>query len=139
MVNPVAARTSSLRCAMGAPLEAGNRTGNATAGPKATRARPIQETSSRPLSFPPVQRDLALAVDMADEADRISMERFRAHDLQIDTKPDLSPVTEVDHAIERGVRDRILRERPAHAVMGEEFGLHGDGAAAWRWVIDPID
>ena len=86
-----------------------------------------------------VERDLALAVNMADEADRISMERFRALDLQIDTKPDLSPVTEVDHAIERGVRESILRERPAHAVMGEEFGLHGDGAAAWRWVIDPID
>jgi len=76
---------------------------------------------------------------MADEADRISMERFRAHDLQIDTKPDMSPVTEADRAIERGVRDRLLRERPGHAVMGEEFGLHGDNDAEWRWVIDPID
>jgi histidinol-phosphatase len=83
--------------------------------------------------------DLALAIDMADAADRISMERFRAHDLRVDTKPDLSPVTEADRAIEEGVRQRVLRERQGHAVMGEEFGLDGNAEATWRWIIDPID
>ena len=76
---------------------------------------------------------------MADEADLISMERFRAHDLKVDSKPDLSPVTEADRTIEQRVRESVSRERPGHAVMGEEFGLDGDGGATWRWVIDPID
>jgi histidinol-phosphatase len=86
-----------------------------------------------------VDRDLALSVDLAHDADLISMERFRAHDLKVDSKPDLSPVTEADHAIERGFRERILRERPGHALIGEEFGTDGAEGAPWRWVIDPID
>ncbi len=83
--------------------------------------------------------DLALALEIADVADGISMERFRAHDLKIDAKPDLSPVTEADRAIETYARDRLATERPSHAILGEEFGLVGDRGATWRWVIDPID
>jgi histidinol-phosphatase len=86
-----------------------------------------------------VTDDLALALELADVADAISMERFRAHDLKIDAKPDLSPVTEADHAIERHARERIGAERPDHAIIGEEFGVVGDRNATWRWVIDPID
>src|ERR1035437_9250236 len=67
------------------------------------------------------------------------MERFRAHDLKIDSKPDLSPVTEADRAIETYARERIGIERPDHAIIGEEFGVVGDRNATWRWVIDPID
>ncbi|MBV8195649.1 MAG: histidinol-phosphatase [Candidatus Dormibacteraeota bacterium] len=81
--------------------------------------------------------DLELALHLADSADRVSMDRFRAHDLQIDRKPDLSPVTEADRAIEQAFRDEVRRARPDHAVVGEEFGATGD--ARWRWVIDPID
>jgi histidinol-phosphatase len=91
------------------------------------------------LSSPPVIDDLSLALELADVADGISMERFRAHDLKIDAKPDLSPVTEGDRAIERYARERIGAERPDHAIIGEEFGVVGDRDATWRWVIDPID
>jgi histidinol-phosphatase len=91
------------------------------------------------LSCPEVTADLSLALELADVADGISMERFRAHDLKIDAKPDLSPVTEADHAIERYAGERIGTERPDHAILGEEFGLVGDRDATWRWVIDPID
>ena len=83
--------------------------------------------------------DLALAIELADVADGISMERFRAHDLKINSKPDLSPVTEADRAIETYARERIGAERPGHAIIGEEFGVVGDREATWRWVIDPID
>jgi histidinol-phosphatase len=85
--------------------------------------------------------DLALAVELADVADRISMDRWRAHDLRIDRKPDMSPVTEVDRSIERVVRERVRRDRPDHSVIGEEFGLqNGDRSnSSWRWVVDPID
>lgn len=82
--------------------------------------------------------DLALALDLADEADRISMARFRAHDLKVDRKPDLTPVTEADHGIERAFRERVRRARPGEGVIGEEFGAQ-DGEAQSRWVIDPID
>lgn len=82
--------------------------------------------------------DLALAMELADAADRISMDRWRAHDLRIDRKPDMSPVTEADLAIEHELRERVQRERPGHSVIGEEHGLlEGDGQ--WRWVVDPID
>jgi histidinol-phosphatase len=91
------------------------------------------------ISCPQVTDDLSLALELADVADGISMERFRAHDLKIDAKPDLSPVTEADHAIERYAGERIGAERPDHAILGEEFGLVGDRDATWRWVIDPID
>jgi histidinol-phosphatase len=86
-----------------------------------------------------VTDDLSLALELADVADGISMERFRAHDLKIDAKPDLSPVTEADRAIETYVRERLGTERPDHAIIGEEFGVLGDRNAVWRWVIDPID
>ena len=92
-----------------------------------------------PLSSALVTDDLALALELADVADAISMERFRAHDLKIDSKPDLSPVTEADRAIETYARERIGSERPSHAIIGEEFGVVGDRDATWRWVIDPID
>ena len=82
--------------------------------------------------------DLALAVELADVADRISMDRWRAHDLRVDRKPDMSPVSEADQAIEREVRERVSRDRPGHSVMGEEYGL-ADGGGDWRWIVDPID
>ncbi len=92
-----------------------------------------------PVSCPLVTDDLTLALELADVADAISMERFRAHDLKIDAKPDLSPVTEADRAIEQHARERIGAERPDHSILGEEFGVVGDRNATWRWVIDPID
>src|SRR5579864_5355960 len=92
-----------------------------------------------PVSSVAVTDDLALALELADVADGISMERFRAHDLKIDAKPDLSPVTEADRAIETYIRGRLGTERPDHAIIGEEFGIVGDRNATWRWVIDPID
>jgi histidinol-phosphatase len=105
---------------------------------KATRGDRPWHIPTR-LSCHSVTDDLSLALEIADVADAISMERFRAHDLKIDAKPDLSPVTEADRAIERHARQRIAAERPEHALIGEEFGVAGDRNATWRWVIDPID
>jgi histidinol-phosphatase len=65
------------------------------------------------------------------------MARFRARDLVVDTKPDLTPVTEADRAVEEMIRDRLARERPGDAVLGEEFGATGTGTR--RWIVDPID
>ena len=81
--------------------------------------------------------ELAFALELADLADAITTERFQADDLVVETKPDLTPVTEADRAVEQVLRKRIGEERPGHGVVGEEFGADGRGSA--RWIIDPID
>jgi histidinol-phosphatase len=81
--------------------------------------------------------DLRLAHVMADAVDAQTMSRFKALDLQVDTKPDLTPVTDADRAAEEAIRGQLSRARPRDAVLGEEFGSSGHGAR--RWVIDPID
>jgi histidinol-phosphatase len=82
--------------------------------------------------------DLSLALALADAADALTMDRFGAQDLHVDSKPDLTPVSDADLATERLLRDRLAAERPTDAVLGEEFG--GDAVFVGRqWVIDPID
>jgi len=81
--------------------------------------------------------DLALARELAGVADAISLARFGAADLVVESKPDLTPVTDADRAVEQALRARLAIERPDDAVAGEEFGAEGSGSR--RWVIDPID
>ena len=79
--------------------------------------------------------DLVLALSLADDADRISLARFRALDLRVETKPDLTPVSEADRAVESALRERLARERPDDPILGEEEG----GGDASGWILDPID
>jgi histidinol-phosphatase len=81
--------------------------------------------------------DLALALSFADAADAISLGRFRASDLLVETKPDRTPVTEADRAVEEAIRGRLAVERPGDGMLGEEFGVTGSGSR--RWIVDPID
>ncbi|BDT88598.1 histidinol-phosphatase [Nocardia cyriacigeorgica] len=82
--------------------------------------------------------DLELALRLADAADTITKERFGALDLKVDAKPDLTPVSDADLAVEREIRHLLEHERPQDSVLGEEFG--GDAEFTGRqWVIDPID
>ena len=83
--------------------------------------------------------DLALALELADLADSITIPRFRAEDLVVETKPDLTPVTEADRAVERAIRDRLASVRPDDAVVGEEYGASEHPGTERRWIIDPID
>ena len=85
----------------------------------------------------PIADDLAVALSLADVADALSMARYRADDLVVDTKPDLTPVTEADRAVEQTLRAELARVRPDDSVLGEEYGSAGDTAR--RWVLDPID
>ena len=80
--------------------------------------------------------DLDFALALADEADALSLPRFRAVDLRVETKPDLTPVTDADRTVERALRERIARERPGETVLGEEEGDEGGDV---RWILDPID
>ncbi|MFC4012344.1 histidinol-phosphatase [Nonomuraea purpurea] len=81
--------------------------------------------------------DLRLAHVMADAADDLTMRRFKAVDLKVDTKPDLTPVSDADRTVEEAIRGTLRRARPRDAVVGEEFGKTGWGARSW--IIDPID
>jgi histidinol-phosphatase len=83
------------------------------------------------------QGDLALALELADEADRISLAYFRSDRLVVDTKPDLTPVSQADKEVEQTIRSRLATLRPTHSVLGEEFG--GETGSDYRWIIDPID
>lgn len=82
--------------------------------------------------------DLELVLELAVLADGITMSRYRAKDLQVETKPDLTPVTEADRAVEAALRERLAEVRPADAVVGEEMGETA-GTGTRRWIIDPID
>ncbi|HEY7106527.1 MAG TPA: inositol monophosphatase family protein [Acidimicrobiia bacterium] len=86
-----------------------------------------------------IDADLALALELADSADRLTLARFRAADLVVDTKPDLTPVTEADRAVEESIRAQLARARPDDAVLGEEEGASGRGSSGRRWIVDPID
>ncbi len=81
--------------------------------------------------------DLRLAHVMADAADDLTMRRFKAVDLKVETKPDLTPVSDADRAVEEAIRGTLRRARPRDAVVGEEYGETGWGARSW--IIDPID
>jgi histidinol-phosphatase len=81
--------------------------------------------------------DLTFALDLADLADGLAMASFRAADLVVETKPDLTPVSEADRAVERAIREQLAAHRPGDAVLGEEYGQ--EGTATRRWIIDPID
>jgi histidinol-phosphatase len=84
-----------------------------------------------------VTDDLAFALRLADAADVVTMERFGALDLRVDTKPDLTPVSDADRAAEDLLRELIAAERPGDAIIGEEFGA--SEPASRNWILDPID
>ena len=89
------------------------------------------------------EEDLALALELADIADAITLDRYQAIDLVVTNKPDNTPVTDADKATELALREKLESLRPDDAIIGEEFGgLHSDVKTQRSdryWVIDPID
>lgn len=89
---------------------------------------------------PALEDDLALALAIAADTDLISLDRYRAQDLQVQLKPDRSEVTDADQRVERLVRDRLGASRPHDAILGEEFGSDAPAGSPHRqWIVDPID
>jgi histidinol-phosphatase len=82
--------------------------------------------------------DLRFAHVLADAADDITMRRFRALDLSVQAKPDLTPVTDADLATEESLRNVLRRARPRDAMLGEEYGQTA-GTSSRCWIVDPID
>jgi histidinol-phosphatase len=83
-----------------------------------------------------VNADLAFGFRLADAADASTMPRFRALDLRVETKPDLTPVSDADRATEEALRSLVAGSGRGEGVLGEEFGDDGGDA---KWIVDPID
>ena len=100
---------------------------------------PYTQPSPSPTSGPArtYEDDLRLAHVIADQVDAITMSRFKALDLRVETKPDNTPVSDADRSAEEFIRAQLHRARTRDAIVGEEYGSAGSGAR--RWIIDPID
>jgi histidinol-phosphatase len=83
-----------------------------------------------------VDSDLRFAQALADAADAVTTERFRALDLRVETKPDLSPVSEADRRAEEVIREVVGTSGRGEGVLGEELGDDGGDV---KWIVDPID
>lgn len=82
--------------------------------------------------------DLELAHLIADQADKITMDRFQAIDLKVESKADMTLVSDADRATEHRIRELLDNRRPLDSIVGEEEQeLRREGQ--YRWVIDPID
>ncbi len=89
------------------------------------------------MAAPDYTDDLRLAHLLADDADSLTQARFRALDLHVMSKPDLTPVTDADQAVEESIRRTLSKARSRDAVTGEEQGTSGHSQR--RWIVDPID
>lgn len=104
------------------------------AAPVATGQQPRDKSMNAPADINSTFRPFAEA--LAREAAELVRESFEAASVSL--KPDGSPVTSVDLAVERALRQRIEHSFPDHGILGEEFGAR-NLEADWIWVIDPID
>lgn len=106
-----------------------------------TTESPAPAGSASAAGSPTIADDLALALELAAHADAISLDRFRAVDLTVTTKPDRTPVTDADQAVERVIRDGLAAARPHDGILGEEYGAAAgtESGADRQWIIDPID
>ncbi|MEY3277887.1 MAG: putative signal peptide protein [Actinomycetota bacterium] len=86
-----------------------------------------------------IAQDLELALSLADQVKELSMSRYLSGSLVIETKPDMTPVTDADRAVEQLIREQLALLRPDDLIVGEEFGGDYALAAGRRWIIDPID
>ncbi|GMA38924.1 inositol monophosphatase family protein [Mobilicoccus caccae] len=87
--------------------------------------------------MPDYNDDLRLAHVLADSVERVTMGRYQAEDLVVESKPDLTPVSDADRDAEELIRSQLKRARSRDAVQGEEGGTTGHGSR--KWIVDPID
>ena len=85
------------------------------------------------------ERDLALAIELADIADPILRRYFRDSAVAVERKADASPVTVADREAERAIRDHLAKTRPGDGIVGEEYGGESAAGKARRWIVDPLD
>ena len=85
-----------------------------------------------------LQPRLALAVEAARGAGRVTLEYFRRDDLDVELKCDDTPVTAGDRRAEQYLRQRIAAAFRQDGILGEELAEQ-PGTSGFRWILDPID
>ncbi len=80
--------------------------------------------------------ELEFARALADRASAAALAE-QARGVQVHIKPDGSPVTNVDHAVDDLLTAALHADRPDDAILSEESGVHGSGSR--RWILDPVD
>jgi histidinol-phosphatase len=83
--------------------------------------------------------ELALALELADLADGITLPPFQAREVTYDWKANQTEVTALDRGAEAAIAEHLARARPGHRLLGEEFGVAGAADSPWQWIVDPID
>ena len=83
--------------------------------------------------------DLALALELAEIADGITLPFFEQRSFDLDWKPNRTEVTQADRQAEAAISAVVANRRPNDGLFGEEHGVVGNLESPWRWVIDPID
>lgn len=81
--------------------------------------------------------DLHLAHTIAGQVDPLTLGHFENQDFEVETKPDMTPVTDADKEAEQVIRNYLARARNRDSVLGEEFGESGHSSR--QWIVDPID
>ena len=86
--------------------------------------------------------DIAFFHQLANRAAQETLPRFLpGHTLSVDTKikegVSFDPVTDADRQAEIALREMISAAYPQHSILGEEFGLTGEGD--YQWILDPVD
>jgi histidinol phosphatase-like enzyme (inositol monophosphatase family) len=87
---------------------------------------------------PPIAQRLDLAVRIAREAGDVTLRYFQRDGLEVERKPDMSPVTVADREAEKLLRMRISAQFPEDGIIGEEMGTQS-GTSGYQWTLDPID
>lgn len=83
---------------------------------------------------------LQCAIDIAMEAGKVQLHKFRSRHLEMETKSSLHDVvTEVDKECEALIIGRITDYYPSHSILSEETGGHRNPGSEWEWVVDPLD
>ena len=80
--------------------------------------------------------DVALAAAM--KASALILPYFRSPTLSVETKKDLTPVSEADKKAEQLIRREIAKSFPDDGIVGEEYA-EKRGTTGYRWYLDPID
>jgi len=90
------------------------------------------------MNDPSLKDLLSVAVEAAYAGGRRTLAYFNTR-LEVETKPDATPVTRADREAEQVIREHIGRYFPTHSIVGEELGETRGTTDAYRWIIDPID
>jgi 3'(2'), 5'-bisphosphate nucleotidase len=87
-----------------------------------------------------LDRELEVARLAAREAGRVILSHYGAEEIEVQTKPDSSPVTIADEAANRLLLARIHAAFPEDGVLSEETPDDGTRFSRRRvWIIDPLD